>query len=160
MFHHLNNKCGNSAALVTLRCFAKLSQQKQLFCLPPPSTKKSELDFHKSFSPRSPRYWYSRTFLPPTTIKMHPAQPAKQPIQSDERNFRSTYYEKVGCRSVEEKKSLEILLNNKPINRIKLKQFCLRFTVPTVYRGHLWNLLLGKPKIHWFNSFITISENI
>lgn len=28
----------------------------------------------------------------------------------DARNFRSIYYEKVGCRSVEEKKSLEILL--------------------------------------------------
>ena len=31
----------------------------------------------------------------------------------DARNFRSTYYEKVGCRSVEEKKSLEILLKEK-----------------------------------------------
>lgn len=63
---------------------------------------------------------------------------------TDERNFRSTYYEKVGCRSVEEKKSLEILLKDKPLNRIKLKQFCLRFTVPAVHRSLLWNLLLGK----------------
>jgi TBC1 domain family member 7 len=60
----------------------------------------------------------------------------------DERNFRSTYYEKVGCRSVEERKSLEILFNEKPISDVKLKQFCLRFTVPTVHRTLLWNHLL------------------
>lgn len=65
-------------------------------------------------------------------------------MTNDERNFRSAYYEKVGCRSVEEKKSLEILLKDKPINKIKLKQFCLRFTVPAVHRSILWNLLLGK----------------
>lgn len=65
-------------------------------------------------------------------------------MKTDERNFRSAYYEKVGCHSVEEKKSLEILLNNKPINLLKLKQFCLRFTVPAVHRGLLWNLLLGE----------------
>lgn len=65
-------------------------------------------------------------------------------MSTDERNFRSTYYEKVGCRSVEEKRSLEILLKEKPLNRTKLKQFCLRFTVPSVHRALLWNLLLGK----------------
>lgn len=41
----------------------------------------------------------------------------------DARNFRSSYYEKVGCRSVEEKKSLEILLKENPVNLPKLKQF-------------------------------------
>lgn len=65
-------------------------------------------------------------------------------MSTDERNFRSTYYEKVGCRSVEEKRSLEILLKEKPLNRTKLRQFCLRFTVPSVHRALLWNLLLGK----------------
>lgn len=64
-------------------------------------------------------------------------------MTTDDRNFRSAYYEKVGCRSVEEKKSLEILLKEKPLNRLKLKQFCLSYTVPTVYRNLLWNLLLG-----------------
>lgn len=43
----------------------------------------------------------------------------------DDRNFRSAYYEKVGCRSVEERKSLEILLKEKPLNRSKLKQVCM-----------------------------------
>ncbi|XP_055630478.1 TBC1 domain family member 7 isoform X2 [Toxorhynchites rutilus septentrionalis] len=62
---------------------------------------------------------------------------------ADERNFRSTYYEKVGCRSVEERKSLEILLKDKPLNVLKLKQFCILFTVPNIHRNVLWNFLLG-----------------
>lgn len=69
-------------------------------------------------------------------------------MQTDERNFRSTYYEKVGCRSVEEKRSLEILLKDKPLSRVKLKQFCLRFTLPAVYRPLLWNLLLGVTSVY------------
>lgn len=64
-------------------------------------------------------------------------------MATDERNFRSSYYEKVGFRNVEEKKSLEILLKDKPLDRIKLKQFCLRFTVPGIYRNLLWKLLLN-----------------
>jgi hypothetical protein len=39
---------------------------------------------------------------------------------------RSHYYEKVGFRGVEEKKSLDILLAEKPIEREKLQSFCLR----------------------------------
>lgn len=69
----------------------------------------------------------------------------------DERNFRSSYYEKVGCRSVEERKSLEILLKEKPINKMKLKQFCLRFTIPAGHRNHLWNLLLGVSPLYTEN---------
>lgn len=62
----------------------------------------------------------------------------------DERNFRSTYYEKVGFRSVEEKKSLEILLKDRHLDRTKLKQFCLRFSVPGSHRNLVWKLLLGN----------------
>lgn len=62
----------------------------------------------------------------------------------DKRNFRSTYYEKVGCRGVEERKSLEILLKDKPLNVLKLKQFCILFTVPNIHRNVLWNFLLGE----------------
>ncbi|XP_031842557.1 TBC1 domain family member 7 isoform X2 [Nomia melanderi] len=61
---------------------------------------------------------------------------------TDERNFRSSYYEKMGFRSVEEKKSLEILLKERPFDKAKLKQFCLRFTVPTIHRTFLWKILL------------------
>ncbi|CAD0205377.1 unnamed protein product [Chrysodeixis includens] len=63
-------------------------------------------------------------------------------MAGDERNFRSSYYEKVGCRGVEEKKSLEILMKEKPWDKVKLKQFCLRFTVPAAYRNLVWKVLL------------------
>ncbi|XP_059468339.1 TBC1 domain family member 7 [Neocloeon triangulifer] len=62
---------------------------------------------------------------------------------NDERNFRSSYYEKVGFRSVEEKKSLEILLKEKSLDKAKLNHFCLRFPVPGIHRSYLWKLLLG-----------------
>ena len=83
-------------------------------------------------------------------------------MATDERNFRSHYYEKVGFRGVEEKKSLEILLKDKPLDVIKLKQFCLRFPVPALHRNKVWKVLLGKLqltihlpklKIH-FNLFV------
>ncbi|XP_057330650.1 TBC1 domain family member 7 [Microplitis mediator] len=67
---------------------------------------------------------------------------------ADERNFRSSYYEKVGFRSVEEKKSLEILLKEQPFDKAKLKQFCLRFTVPAIYRNFLWKILLDVTPIY------------
>ncbi|XP_046682957.1 TBC1 domain family member 7 isoform X1 [Homalodisca vitripennis] len=73
---------------------------------------------------------------------------------SDERNFRSFYYERVGCRSVEEKKSLEILFRDKAWDKIKIKQFCSRFSVPLVYRCSVWKFILGvipsQKKCHEF----------
>lgn len=66
------------------------------------------------------------------------------------RNFRSSYYEKVGFRSVEEKKSIEILLKEKPLDISKLKQFSLRFTVPQMYRNLMWKLLLGAYRLNIF----------
>lgn len=72
-------------------------------------------------------------------------------MAADERNFRSTYYEKVGFRSVEEKRSLEILLKDRPLDQGKLKQFGLRFTVPAVHRNFVWKLLLGTFIIFHFS---------
>ncbi|PNF19492.1 TBC1 domain family member 7 [Cryptotermes secundus] len=70
-------------------------------------------------------------------------------MAADERNFRASYYEKVGCRSVEEKKSLEILLkDNKTLDKVKLQQFCLRFTVPGIYRNLVWKVLFDVLPIH------------
>ena len=43
-----------------------------------------------------------------------------------ERNFRSYYYEKMGFRGVEEKKSLDILLRERPIDLDRIHNFCLR----------------------------------
>lgn len=62
---------------------------------------------------------------------------------ADERNFRSYYYEKVGFRAVEEKKSIELLLKDKPLDREKLRLFCLRFPVSARYRVYLWKIILG-----------------
>ena len=46
---------------------------------------------------------------------------AKRPDNTDQRNFRSQYYEKVGFRGVDERKTLELLLDEDPINLIKLQ---------------------------------------
>lgn len=37
---------------------------------------------------------------------------------------------------------MEILLKERPFDKAKLKQFCLRFTVPAIYRNFLWKVLL------------------
>lgn len=41
--------------------------------------------------------------------------PGQTMADDPQRNFRSAYYEKVGFRGVEEKKSLEILLKDNPL---------------------------------------------
>lgn len=61
-----------------------------------------------------------------------------------ERNFRTHFYEKVGFRTVEEKKSIEILLKEQPIKKEKLIQFSLRFGVPAMYRIYVWKIILGE----------------
>ncbi|XP_071505365.1 TBC1 domain family member 7-like [Diadema antillarum] len=73
---------------------------------------------------------------------------------SERRNFRSYYYEKMGFRGVEEKKSLEILLKEDPVDIAKLSTFCTRFPVPAMFRPLVWKLVLGilppHPSIHQF----------
>ncbi|NXW90372.1 TBCD7 protein, partial [Alopecoenas beccarii] len=59
-----------------------------------------------------------------------------------QRNFRSVYYEKVGFRGVEEKKSLEILLKDDRLIE-KLCTFSQRFPLPSMYRILVWKVLLG-----------------
>uniref|UniRef100_A0A1Y7VJF2 TBC1 domain family, member 7 n=1 Tax=Mus musculus TaxID=10090 RepID=A0A1Y7VJF2_MOUSE len=60
-----------------------------------------------------------------------------------QRNFRSVYYEKVGFRGVEEKKSLEILLKDDRLDIEKLCTFSQRFPLPSMYRALVWKALLG-----------------
>uniref|UniRef100_A0A8D1A3K4 TBC1 domain family member 7 n=1 Tax=Sus scrofa TaxID=9823 RepID=A0A8D1A3K4_PIG len=60
-----------------------------------------------------------------------------------QRNFRSVYYEKVGFRGVEEKKSLEILLKDDRLDIEKLCTFSQRFPLPSLYRALVWKVLLG-----------------
>ena len=64
----------------------------------------------------------------------------------------------MGFRSVEEKKSLEILLKERPLDKAKLKQFCLRFTVPAKYRNFLWKVLLDVIPIYIDSHEFIISQ--
>lgn len=64
-------------------------------------------------------------------------------MTDDKRNFRSYYYEKFGFLGVEEKKSIEILLSESPLDLDKLSQFCLRFPVPSMHRALVWKVMLG-----------------
>ena len=67
----------------------------------------------------------------------------------------------MGFRSVEEKKSLEMLLRDKPLDKAKLKQFCLRFTVPAMYRNLLWKILLDViPVYEESHSFVMKQRTI
>uniref|UniRef100_UPI00358F77C1 TBC1 domain family member 7-like n=1 Tax=Myxine glutinosa TaxID=7769 RepID=UPI00358F77C1 len=59
------------------------------------------------------------------------------------RNFRSHYYVKVGFRGVEEKRSLEVMLKEEPLDIDKLCMFTQRFPIPALYRVMVWKVLLG-----------------
>jgi len=73
-------------------------------------------------------------------------------MTTDERNFRSSYYEKVGCFSVEEKKSLNKLLQDDIRNLSKLKHFVYNYTVPAQQRNLLWGLIMAIMPLHKSNT--------
>ena len=81
---------------------------------------------------------------------------------SDDRNFRYFYYEKVGFRGVEEKKSLDILLAEKPNDLLsKLSSFTHRFQMPGMYRKVIWKLLLDVTDPHSHcDDLIPIEQNL
>lgn len=60
----------------------------------------------------------------------------------DEKNFRSQFYKKVGLREVEEKRALEALLKEQPLDLERLTNFCWRSSVPAAHRHLVWKLLL------------------
>lgn len=68
---------------------------------------------------------------------------SKKPDNTDQRNFRSQYYEKVGFRGVDERKTLELLLNEDPINLNKIQNFALQFSIPSFDRIVVWKFMLG-----------------
>ncbi|KAL7984491.1 hypothetical protein Chor_003061 [Crotalus horridus] len=75
--------------------------------------------------------------------------------EDPQRNFRSVYYEKVGFRGVEEKKSLEILLKDDRLDIEKLCTFSQRFPLPSMYRMLVWKVLLGiLPPHHDSHAFV------
>lgn len=67
---------------------------------------------------------------------------------TDCRNFRMLYYEQLGLRNVDQKKALEILLNEDPLDQEKLKIFSQQFILPAVLRPVVWKVLLNITPIH------------
>lgn len=63
---------------------------------------------------------------------------------AERKNFRSNYYEKVGFKSVDVKKSLESILSEPVVDRTKLTQFVVKFEIPVQYRVTIWKYLLSK----------------
>lgn len=61
----------------------------------------------------------------------------------DERNFRRQFYTKVGLHEAEEKRALESLLKEQPLDKNKFSHFSSRSVVPGAYRILVWKLLLG-----------------
>jgi len=49
----------------------------------------------------------------------------------------------MGFRGVKEKKSLDLLLGEKPVDLARIQNFCLRFPLPSIYRTQVWKLCLG-----------------
>ena len=78
------------------------------------------------------------------TVERRVSISSKKPDNLDQRNFRSQYYEKVGFRGVDERKTLETLLNEDPINLNKLCNFALQFSIPSFDRIIAWKFMLGN----------------
>ena len=74
-------------------------------------------------------------------------------------NFRSTYYEKVGFRGVDERKALQGILGQNPINNEKLATFILKCSnLPEASRHFVWKLLLGR--VWFFNCFLEMESKL
>ncbi|KAF0299113.1 TBC1 domain family member 7 [Amphibalanus amphitrite] len=68
---------------------------------------------------------------------------------TDERNFRSQYYGKVGFRRGDEKRSLEPLLGEVPVDAGRLAQAVrTALQLPAMYRPLVWKLLLKVQPCH------------
>jgi len=67
---------------------------------------------------------------------------------NDNRNFRLLYYEHLGLHNVEQKKALDQLLTEDPINKEKLKIFSEEFVLPSTMRPFVWKLLLHILPVH------------
>ncbi|CAL4110680.1 unnamed protein product [Meganyctiphanes norvegica] len=61
----------------------------------------------------------------------------------DGRNFRRQFYTKVGLHEAEEKRALESLFKEQPLDKNKFSHFSSRSVVPSSYRILVWKLLLG-----------------
>ncbi|KAK4298486.1 hypothetical protein Pmani_018160 [Petrolisthes manimaculis] len=67
---------------------------------------------------------------------------------AEERNFRVQFYEKVGLRELEERRALEALLREEPVDGRRLSVWCRRCVVPWGWRSLVWRLLLAVTPRH------------
>ena len=87
---------------------------------------------------------------PPTPVAaaaVPAAAPAPVPVKKssrDEGNFRSHYYGKVGFKGVDDRKTLELLLSEDPINVYRCAHFAFKCSVPGERRLTLWKALLRE----------------
>ena len=68
-------------------------------------------------------------------------------MSEDKRNFRVSYYDKVGFRGIGEK-ALSSILKDDVVDRKKLENFCIRYPVQASYRLLIWKILLDILPIH------------
>lgn len=73
----------------------------------------------------------------------------------EERNFRSVYYDKIGCKIADEK-AIDKILEEKPININKLVQYVNKFGVTQCRRLVVWKTLLGN---YWHTDQTSLSED-
>jgi len=57
-------------------------------------------------------------------------------------NFRMLYYDTLGLKNVDQKKTLELLLGENPLSQDKLSSFSHQFILPAIYRSLVWKVLL------------------
>lgn len=70
-------------------------------------------------------------------------------------NFRMLYYDQLGLRNVDQKKTLEQLLSEDPLDQGKLRNFSQQFMLPVIYRSWIWKVLLGiLPTFKESNDFV------
>ncbi len=66
----------------------------------------------------------------------------------DDKNFRSHYYERVGFRGVDERKTVDALLAEDPVSVPRCSAFALKCAVPADRRTRLWAAVLGVASAH------------
>lgn len=79
-----------------------------------------------------------------TSQRDESGQPAPPSSGGKSGNFRSSYYEKVGFKGVDERKALQAILASNPVNIEKLKLFVLKSSsLHETNRLLVWKILLG-----------------
>ena len=80
-----------------------------------------------------------------TSQRDESGQPAPPTSGGKSGNFRSSYYEKVGFKGVDERKALQAILASNPVNIEKLKLFVLKSSsLHETNRLLVWKILLGE----------------